>query len=183
MRGAGDVSGSSNPGQKLPAALPHPGRHSDPGWMHHHWVTSQTCVLTNRDANGRLNAAAAGGGGDFFFHFSAHLKTGVQSQQGGADSSKCRISQISVAQLVLSSVHAHRPSCSTAGFSCTAFQSLNVPFICALELSHHQFHHTVSEKLSKFPSGHLYTTGGWGGVGVQSSPEPSAPLCTFHQTG
>lgn len=134
MRGAGDVSGSSNSGRNPAAALLRPGQHSDPGWMPHEWGTAQTCTLANRDANGRLNAAAAGEsrGEGFFFHFSAHSKTRVQSQRG-ADSLKCRISQISIAQLVRASVHPHRLSCTTTAFSCTGFQSLNVPFIRALE--------------------------------------------------
>lgn len=99
MRGAGEVSGSRNPGRNPAAALllccirasiqtlggcttsgapptpaPSPTRTQMGDLMLQQWE-------------------GAGGRDFFFFHFSTHLETRVQSQRG-ADSSKRRISQI-----------------------------------------------------------------------------------------
>lgn len=153
MRGTGDVSGSSNSGRNPAAALLRPGQHSGPKPAPSPTGTQMGDVMLQQRRGSR--------GEGFFSYFSAHSKTRVQSQRG-ADSLKCRISHISIAQLVRAPVYPHRLSCTTTGFSCTGFQSLNVPFIRTLE----QFHiSSIIQTLKnfstprRFPSEHLYTTG------------------------
>lgn len=83
--------------------------HSDPGWMHHNWVASQTCILTNRDANGRLNAAAAAGGkmGEgFSFSLFCTLKNQGPVTAGGPSPQNAELARFTLLSLFcLPSIH------------------------------------------------------------------------------